>query len=326
MLKLSEDNNTILSFCIPTYNRADCLSRCLISICNQIKESEYCNRIEILISDNNSPDNTPYIVNYINNLYPMVTIHYYKRDINDVERNFIETVNRAHGKYAWLFGDDDILLENAINTVLPILVSNDYGFLMVNKNVGNQDLSQIILPTQNDTSINVEYPNILEFTKKYGLLTNLAFFSTSIFLKENFSNIYVEPYISFNCRFSQCGILIEAFYKLKCLYICNILVTQRQFNTQIDTYHLTVPLVKMVKYLKDKGIIEYNILDEISEGRLTPDQPISLTQYMLAFLSGIVSSRREITSDEWKMIFEVFSSTKEANQAKELYNVYNSIV
>jgi glycosyltransferase involved in cell wall biosynthesis len=53
--------NSLLSICIPTFNRAEYLKNTLNSITGQEKIYESC---EVIISDNNSTDNTRDIGEY----------------------------------------------------------------------------------------------------------------------------------------------------------------------------------------------------------------------------------------------------------------------
>jgi len=52
------ENKPLLSICIPTYNRAECLKESLkkmIPVCSE-------NNIQICVSDNASPDDTPKVM------------------------------------------------------------------------------------------------------------------------------------------------------------------------------------------------------------------------------------------------------------------------
>ena len=53
------NSNILLSICIPTYNRADCLELTLAKLQPQINRSD----IEVILSDNNSSDETSIIGN-----------------------------------------------------------------------------------------------------------------------------------------------------------------------------------------------------------------------------------------------------------------------
>ena len=66
--------NPLLSICIPTYNSSEYLAETLDSIVSQFIDEDIFSQVEIIISDNASPDDTTEIVesyqkNYKNILY-----------------------------------------------------------------------------------------------------------------------------------------------------------------------------------------------------------------------------------------------------------------
>ena len=78
------NNDIIISLCIPTYNRAKYLKKSIESV---IKQKAFKNgKIEIIISDNASNDNTENMcLNFVNKYK---NIHYYRNDVNRVDENF----------------------------------------------------------------------------------------------------------------------------------------------------------------------------------------------------------------------------------------------
>ena len=52
----------LISVCIPTFNRAKCLKDCLDDIVIQFKDEEVAKKVEVVILDNISKDNTEKIV------------------------------------------------------------------------------------------------------------------------------------------------------------------------------------------------------------------------------------------------------------------------
>ena len=66
------DTKKLLSICIPTYNRAKILDNALKAIQKELKTID-CSEIELIVSDNCSPDNTEEVVqNYIQTGMPIV--------------------------------------------------------------------------------------------------------------------------------------------------------------------------------------------------------------------------------------------------------------
>lgn len=115
-------NQKLLSMCIPTYNRADCLKRLLDNIIPQILESGEV--IEVCISNNGSTDNTREIVINFKEKYPDL-IKYSENEENlGFDRNVFRVVNMAEGEFVWTFSDDDLIVENGFEKVIAFIREN----------------------------------------------------------------------------------------------------------------------------------------------------------------------------------------------------------
>ncbi len=114
-----KNTKIVLTIAIPTYNRCEYLKELLPTVIEQVnKLGVNSENIEILISDNASTDSTSEYVS----IYTDPRISYYCNEVNiGGDKNFIECVRRAKGKYVWLFGDDEILLNNALSTIFDIV-------------------------------------------------------------------------------------------------------------------------------------------------------------------------------------------------------------
>lgn len=118
LLDKRKKTQPILSIGIPTFNRSYYLNKCLKAIYKQIGNDDL---VEVFISDNASPDNTPQVVaNY--KKYPSLTYHRNKTNIG--ERNFENVWEHSHGRYAIALGDDDYFCGNAIYNIVASLYSN----------------------------------------------------------------------------------------------------------------------------------------------------------------------------------------------------------
>lgn len=108
----------ILTIAIPTYNRLRFLQRALHSILEQ-----YDNRVEILVSDNDSDDGTYEYMTSLN--VDNVRILYVKNDTNvGSMKNFDNCYRRASGVYTLLLGSDDLLVENCLSGLCDYLENN----------------------------------------------------------------------------------------------------------------------------------------------------------------------------------------------------------
>jgi glycosyltransferase involved in cell wall biosynthesis len=106
-----------LSILIPTYNRAQKLIRMLENIETEIARSDAANFLEVIVSDNASPDETKIAVEeFIPNGYK---IRYFRQDVNvGFDRNIKFLYEQAKGDYVWYVSDDDILLPGAMQEVV----------------------------------------------------------------------------------------------------------------------------------------------------------------------------------------------------------------
>lgn len=123
-----------LSICIATWNRAAYLGATLNSILGQVTDE-----VEVVVVDGASTDNTEAVMHAYEAKFPCV--HYVRLDKKGgVDRDFDLCVQQAQGTYCWLLGDDDLLLDGAVHTVLATI---DRGFplVVVNSEIWNADYS-----------------------------------------------------------------------------------------------------------------------------------------------------------------------------------------
>ena len=118
-----------LSICIPTFNRCAHLSNCLNSI---ILNTSYNKKdVQICVSDNCSTDETEAVVRHAQE---KIDIVYRKNKTNlGMSINFLNVINMADGKYAWIIGDDDLLMPNTFERLLKIMDQNNgVNFFYIN--------------------------------------------------------------------------------------------------------------------------------------------------------------------------------------------------
>lgn len=124
-------NNPVISICIPTYKRVDCLKTCLGSIVEQFKNPFVRENVEVVISDNASGDGTENMVKKFQEEFS--NIFYYVNSENiGVDRNIMNTVEKAKGEFIWFLGDDDALFPDALEHLLQILQQRKFKYCLVN--------------------------------------------------------------------------------------------------------------------------------------------------------------------------------------------------
>jgi hypothetical protein len=105
----------ILSICVPTFSRRKWLQKCLEATLPQI-EALPEGLVELVVSDNNSVDDSWAYLQELAAVHPCLTIRRNERDL--FTENFYLVVQAARGRFAWLMGDDDAPLPGAVARVL----------------------------------------------------------------------------------------------------------------------------------------------------------------------------------------------------------------
>jgi hypothetical protein len=119
----------LLSVGIPTYNRARLLESALRSLVSQVREAG--EKVELIVSDNCSTDDTADVVRKARELVP---IRYRRNDRNlGLARNVLGIANElATGEFVWMIGDDELVMPGAVRRILGVLEKHsevDYVFV-----------------------------------------------------------------------------------------------------------------------------------------------------------------------------------------------------
>lgn len=117
-----------LSICIPTFNRARNLENCLQSLVDAkaVTRSDF----EVCVSDNGSWDDTPDVLAKYQDRLQLVTNRNHEN--LGIPRNFLKVVGLASGEFAWLVGDDDLVLPDAIDRLCAIIDTQPVDHIFAN--------------------------------------------------------------------------------------------------------------------------------------------------------------------------------------------------
>ena len=126
---INKKTTPILSIAIPTFNRSYFLKLNLGQLKNEIKSCPY-GTIELLVSDNASEDDTQFTVEYFQN--SGMSINYIKNDENiGSDANIAQCFNMAKGQYVLILGDDDLLVDGALVSIVKHLKNQQYGVVFL---------------------------------------------------------------------------------------------------------------------------------------------------------------------------------------------------
>jgi glycosyltransferase involved in cell wall biosynthesis len=117
----------LLTIAIPTYNRAWCLRELLPLLVDEVENEP---RIELIISDNASPDETPSVVEEF--VARGLRVRYIRNPQNiGPDANFLQCFEQARGKYVWIFSDDDLIVPGGIAKILTCCTAAEYDLIWV---------------------------------------------------------------------------------------------------------------------------------------------------------------------------------------------------
>lgn len=113
----------LVSICIPTFNRSECLQQTLESIITQMEFVD--GRVEIVISDNASTDDTKTICDRYSKKYR--GIHYYCNSQNIRDKNFPKVLSRATGKLRKLNNDTAVMRPGSLSYLCDMEQKYEHG-------------------------------------------------------------------------------------------------------------------------------------------------------------------------------------------------------
>ncbi|TXE02130.1 glycosyltransferase family 2 protein [Algoriphagus aquimarinus] len=114
-----------LSILIPTYNRSEYLKKNLELLNHYIHQENFSNQIEIVVSNNNSSDNTEEMILEFKKNHPKLQLYYhFQRENIGLEKNALFVLKEATGEFVMYLGDDDYLDNDYLKGVINHLKIN----------------------------------------------------------------------------------------------------------------------------------------------------------------------------------------------------------
>lgn len=168
----------LLSVVIPTYNRAGYLRQSLEQLRTELTGVEP-GMVEILVSDNCSPDATGSVVAAA--MDAGLPIRYVRNSENlGWARNFAQGFDLAAGQYVLLMGDDDVFVDGGLGILLDRLSRADYGVVCM-RPYGFEDDFRREYPGPGSPEQEFEDPNrFLVAIQRYFTLTSACAVNKSL--------------------------------------------------------------------------------------------------------------------------------------------------
>lgn len=288
----------MLTFAIPTWNRARYLKKCIQSIIDQVPTVDEI--IKIVVFDNHSDDETPDVLREFKEKYPLLISITRNNETCDGHVNFQKCFTSTDTKWTWTMGDDDMLAKGALSMALKIIKANNYRFIHVAEST-------------RFAGENAIYPGtLLDLAQKIGFVEISGFISCNIcrtdFLKKAFSSRHMDAYNE-SC-FSQSLALMEALSNERCAYVNMPLIELQEPEQTAETLERWKIGNTMMRYnLVAKGL---KIL--VDEKILPPELPDEFFRYLdsnlfskilFVFWCELNNTDQQISDERWQLLFDL---------------------
>lgn len=205
----------LISIIVPVYNLENYIEKCIKSLINQTY-----NKIEIILIDDGSTDNSFYIMEKYSKIDKRIHLIHKKNEGVSKARNVGLKV--SNGKYLCFVDGDDTVDKNYINFLYKSLKKNNADIAIC----GHKDIKngKVIFETK-DLEANVNAESAIRM-----LLETNYFFSTcwaKMFKKQLFEGIYFDENLQIG---EDLDVLYKIFYKAESFYINT---KEKYYNTLI---------------------------------------------------------------------------------------------
>lgn len=269
-LQESEISKPLLTIAVPTYNRAWCLRELLPLLVDQLTDEP---RIELLISDNASSDDTPSVVGEA--AAQGLRARYIRNDQNvGPDANFLQCFEQARGKYVWLFSDDDLIVPGGLAKILKYCEAANYDLIWVSSYSFGEFHMPRPLDVRNDA---IEISDAKEYAKLVHIF--FTFISGNIVNKDRVLAAGPKPFSGLvGTGLIQLGWAYTALNGfVRGLYIREQLIAVRQNNT--GGYKLFQVFGPMLAKITNSWVSSARIAQIIINGTLLRFWPFWLLKY-----------------------------------------------
>jgi abequosyltransferase len=116
-----------LAVSIPTYKRPELLRQCLEALAKQCEHYD----VNIYVYDDSCSDINKSVYADLCNCFPGIVVSYNQVNLG-IDRNIDQCFTAPEAQYVWVMGEDDLVREGAIETVMQVLTVSHPKYLFVN--------------------------------------------------------------------------------------------------------------------------------------------------------------------------------------------------
>ena len=237
--------NTRLGVCIPTYKRPDQLQQCVRSVI--AAASPFA--VPIFIADDAADATNAAAVQALQAQYPHIVYARNPKNLG-IDRNILHCVDLCPCDYAWLLGEDDRMLPDAVSAALAVLNADAPAFLAVNYSSVNEEVSLVVKETlmdiREDGDVSAD-----EFLRRES--PAIGFIGACVVSKTLWESVDPSPYIG--TYFAHVGRILASIYGRRVSLIARPLVLNRAggaaaFTWSDDAYGVYTGWAKVIRLLE----------------------------------------------------------------------------
>lgn len=307
----------LLSFVIPTRNRADFLERLLGSLRRQLA-GVAPGSVEVVVLDNASTDRTPAVCAEVFGAgggLPAPDFRYVRNPVDvGADVNMLLCPGVASGRWLWIFGDDDTLHEGTLTRVVALLQRTDAGMVLLNYRQWDRTETTILAERILQLDQDQEFPTLGEWLRQPASLATLLFISSAIGLREPMAAIDPEPY-RIGSLFGFLGVRLEGLGDRPALVVAEPWITQRQLAGDtspsdgggiLGKATVGIAILQLLLRIGQRSRIPSDalwaasIVDGIGDGRPSIDFLDYVTKNLV--IDSLAGSLMRMTRDEWTTI------------------------
>jgi glycosyltransferase involved in cell wall biosynthesis len=227
------DQPPLLSVVVLSYKRVAEMKLAVDSFTSQLVGGLE-NKVEIVISDNASGGDTLELIRTLAREHPGLSYVTHARDEGGFF-NLFAAPWRARGRYTWVFGSDDLLLDGGLAGVVEALEAESPAFMTMNKRAAHADLSGLVWERANSIP-NARFNGYADLFAAVGV-NQLAFLSCQVEDTERARKLDAAPYLRTDTRHPHVAAYLEKHHDGICLYNAANDVVHRLNNSPILDYH-----------------------------------------------------------------------------------------
>lgn len=301
----------MITFAIPSWNRADKLKVCINSILEQIKEVN--EQVLITVYNNASDDGTDKVLQEFKDQYPEIISFKNGTDFVLGNESFRRAFLMPETEYTWMMGDDDMLAPKGLEMIVSLLKRKELDFIHAAE------------ATRFNGESRTYFSTMLDLCNGFGFTEMAGFISGNIYRTKPFQEVLksenVEVYQK--SSFFQSVALLDAFSDRPAAFVNHPIV---DLQDQVQT------MATCERWHKENVSLKYANVSEgldilLKRGRI----PRTLTDEFFRYLSANMFAKvmynfyehsnskvERITEEYWDMLESMAKFLREEEQSRML--------